>query len=137
MGGQTGLNTALALEANGALERHNVELIGATADAIDKAENRERFNKAMAKLGLEVCKGRTAHNIAEADEILEEIGGLPAIIRPSFTMGGTGGGVAYNIEEFHEIVALGLDASPTDEVLVELGLPAREIDSLRDAGTIA
>ncbi len=135
MGGQTGLNTALALEANGALERYNVELIGATADAIDKAENRERFNAAMEKLGLEVCRGRTAHNMAEAEEILEEIGGLPAIIRPSFTMGGTGGGIAYNMEEFAEIIVKGLDASPTNEVLVEesiLGWKEYEMEVVRD-----
>ncbi|GHF19090.1 carbamoyl-phosphate synthase (glutamine-hydrolyzing) [Kordiimonas sediminis] len=135
MGGQTGLNTALALAANGALERHNVELIGATADAIDKAENRERFNAAMAKLNLEVCKGRTARSIAEAEVVLEEIGGLPAIIRPSFTMGGTGGGVAYNKAEFLDIVTKGLDASPTNEVLVEesiLGWKEYEMEVVRD-----
>ena len=134
MGGQTGLNTALALEANGALKRHSVELIGATADAIDKAENRERFNIAMAKLGLDVCRGDTAHSVDEALTLLGDIG-LPAIIRPSFTMGGTGGGIAYNKEEFVEIVTRGLDASPTTEVLVEesiVGWKEYEMEVVRD-----
>ena len=142
MGGQTGLNTALALHESGDLERLGVELIGATADAIDKAENRKRFNAAVAKINaendlfeLEVCRGRTAHSMAEAEEILEEIGGLPAIIRPSFTMGGTGGGIAYNKEEFEDIVSKGLDASPTDEVLVEesiKGWKEYEMEVVRD-----
>jgi len=134
MGGQTGLNTALALEANGALERHGVQLIGANADAIDKAENRTRFNEAMGKIGLDVCKGKTAHNIEEALEVLEMVG-LPTIIRPSFTMGGTGGGIAYNKEEFLEIVTKGLDASPTNEVLVEesiVGWKEYEMEVVRD-----
>ncbi|WND01729.1 carbamoyl-phosphate synthase large subunit [Temperatibacter marinus] len=142
MGGQTGLNTALALDANGALERHDVELIGATADAIDKAENRERFNAAVAKINsetdlfdIEVCQGSTAHSLESAEKILEDIGGLPAIIRPSFTMGGTGGGIAYNKEEFEEIVTKGLDASPTNEVLVEesiKGWKEYEMEVVRD-----
>jgi carbamoyl-phosphate synthase large subunit len=135
MGGQTALNTALALAQSGFLEKHGVELIGADADAIDKAENRSRFNVAMAKIGLETCRGRTASTVDEALAILDEITGLPAIIRPSFTMGGTGGGVAYNKEEFVEIVTRGLDASPTDEVLVEesiLGWKEYEMEVVRD-----
>jgi len=135
MGGQTGLNTALALAQNGTLEKYGVQMIGATEDAIDKAEDRSRFNKAMEKIGLEVCRGKTAHSLDEALEVMEEITGLPAIIRPSFTMGGTGGGIAYNKEEFIEIVTKGLDASPTDEVLVEesiLGWKEYEMEVVRD-----
>ncbi|WP_417460454.1 carbamoyl-phosphate synthase large subunit [Kordiimonas sp.] len=134
MGGQTGLNTALALSQDGTLKKYGVQLIGASEDAIDKAEDRSRFNTAMAKIGLETCRGKTAHTIDEALEILEWIG-LPAIIRPSFTMGGTGGGVAYNKEEFLAIVASGLDASPTTEVLVEesiLGWKEYEMEVVRD-----
>jgi len=135
MGGQTALNTALALAQSGFLDKHGVELIGADADAIDKAENRSRFNDAMAKIGLETCRGRTASTVDEALKVVDEITGLPAIIRPSFTMGGTGGGVAYNKEEFVEIVTRGLDASPTDEVLVEesiLGWKEYEMEVVRD-----
>jgi len=135
MGGQTGLNTALALSRDGTLEKYGVQLIGATEDAIDKAEDRRRFNAAMEKIGLEVCKGRTAHSYEEALEVMEEITGLPAIIRPSFTMGGTGGGIAYNKEEFEQIVRAGLDASPTNEVLVEesiLGWKEYEMEVVRD-----
>ena len=135
MGGQTALNTALALAQSGFLDKQGVQLIGADADAIDKAENRSRFNDAMAKIGLETCRGRTANSVDEALKVLDEITGLPAIIRPSFTMGGTGGGVAYNKEEFVEIVTKGLDASPTDEVLVEesiLGWKEYEMEVVRD-----
>lgn len=110
MGGQTALNTALALYDNGTLERLGIEMIGATADAIDKAENRERFRTAMEKIGLENARSFVCHTRAEANEALKEIG-LPVIIRPSFTLGGTGGGVAYNKEEFEQIVASGLAAS--------------------------
>lgn len=135
MGGQTGLNTALALSSNGTLEKFGVQLIGATEDAIDKAEDRSRFNKAMEKIGLEVCRGQTAQSMDEALKVMDEITGLPAIIRPSFTMGGTGGGIAYNKEEFVEIVTKGLDASPTNEVLVEesiLGWKEYEMEVVRD-----
>ena len=118
MGGQTALNCALSLRKMGALEKHDVEMIGATAEAIDKAEDRELFREAMTKIGLETPRSRLAHNLTEALVAFEEIG-LPAIIRPSFTMGGTGGGIAYNREEFLEIVERGVDASPTDEVLIE------------------
>jgi carbamoyl-phosphate synthase large subunit len=134
MGGQTGLNTALALSANGALKRHGVQLIGADEDAIDKAEDRSRFNAAMERIGLETCRGKTANTVDEALEILDWLG-LPVIIRPSFTMGGTGGGIAYNKEEFVEIVTKGLDASPTTEVLVEesiLGWKEYEMEVVRD-----
>lgn len=134
MGGQTALNTALALYENGTLERLGIEMIGATADAIDKAENRERFREAMTKIGLENARSFVCHTRAEADEALKEIG-LPVIIRPSFTLGGTGGGVAYNKEEFEKIVASGLAASPTSEVLVEeslLGWKEYEMEVVRD-----
>lgn len=134
MGGQTGLNTALALSANGTLERYDVQLIGADEDAIDKAEDRSRFNEAMEKIGLDTCRGKTANTLDEALEILDWLG-LPVIIRPSFTMGGTGGGIAYNKEEFVEIVTKGLDASPTNEVLVEesiLGWKEYEMEVVRD-----
>lgn len=134
MGGQTALNTALALYENGTLERLGIEMIGATADAIDKAENRERFREAMTKIGLENAKSHVCHTRAEANVALEDIG-FPVIIRPSFTLGGTGGGVAYNKEEFDQIVASGLAASPTSEVLVEeslLGWKEYEMEVVRD-----
>lgn len=99
MGGQTALNCALDLEKHGVLEKYNVEMIGATADAIDKAENRERFDAAMKNIGLECPVAEIAHSMEEAKDINTRIG-FPCIIRPSFTMGGTGGGVAYNMEEF-------------------------------------
>jgi len=134
MGGQTALNTALALYENGTLDRLGIEMIGATADAIDKAENRERFRAAMEKIGLENARSFVCHTRAEANEALKDIG-LPVIIRPSFTLGGTGGGVAYNKEEFEQIVASGLAASPTSEVLVEeslLGWKEYEMEVVRD-----
>jgi carbamoyl-phosphate synthase large subunit len=134
MGGQTALNTALALEAMGVLEKHGVEMIGAKADSIDKAEDRERFREAMAAIGLETPRSRMAHGMAEALDALESIG-LPAIIRPSFTLGGTGGGIAYNKSEFIDIIERGLDASPTSQVLVEesvLGWKEYEMEVVRD-----
>jgi len=134
MGGQTGLNTALSLARDGVLEKFGVTMIGANRDAIDKAEDRDLFRTAMARIGLECPKSAVAHDLDEAREILEEVG-LPAIIRPSFTLGGTGGGIAYNRDEFDEIVARGLDASPTDEVLVEesvLGWKEYELEVVRD-----
>jgi len=121
MGGQTGLNCALTLNKLGILKKHNVKLIGATAEAIDKAEDREKFRKAMDSIGLESARSGIAHNYEQALEVLETTG-LPSIIRPSFTLGGTGGGVAYNREEFEQIVKGGLDASPTNEVLIEESL---------------
>jgi len=134
MGGQTGLNTALTLARDGVLEKFGVTLIGASRDAIDKAEDRERFREAMARIGLECPKGRLAHTPAGALDALEEIG-LPAIIRPSFTLGGTGGGIAYDRESFEDIVAGGLDASPTNEILIEesvLGWKEYEMEVVRD-----
>src|SRR5690554_37280 len=134
MGGQTALNWALSLRKMGVLEKFGVEMIGATAEAIDKAEDRELFRDAMKKIGLETPRSMLAHNSIEALQALEVIG-LPAIIRPSFTMGGTGGGIAYNRQEFIDIVEGGIDASPTNEVLVEesvLGWKEYEMEVVRD-----
>ncbi|MGC1271251.1 MAG: carbamoyl-phosphate synthase large subunit, partial [Croceibacterium sp.] len=134
MGGQTALNCALALDADGTLAKYGVEMIGANADVIDKAENRMRFRDAMTKIGLESARSGTAHTVDEAFAILERTG-LPSIIRPSFTMGGTGGGIAYNKAEFEAIVRGGLDASPTTEVLIEeslLGWKEYEMEVVRD-----
>jgi carbamoyl-phosphate synthase large subunit len=162
MGGQTALNTALSLRKRGVLEKYDIELIGATADAIDKAEDRELFRRAMMKIGLDVPRGVTLKGylrhkkddhgnfqydgqnnpimelspeaFAHALQALDEVG-LPAVIRPSFTLGGTGGGIAYNREEFFDIVEQGLDASPTNEVLIEesvLGWKEYEMEVVRD-----
>jgi carbamoyl-phosphate synthase large subunit len=134
MGGQTALNTALSLRKLGVLDKFDVEMIGATADAIDKAEDRERFREAMREIGLETPRSELAHSLGDALKALDVIG-LPAIIRPSFTMGGTGGGIAYNREEFLDIVERGLDASPTTEVLIEesvLGWKEFEMEVVRD-----
>ncbi|MCC6925881.1 carbamoyl-phosphate synthase large subunit [Novosphingobium sp.] len=134
MGGQTALNTALALFNDGTLEKYGVKMIGADADAIDKAEDRLRFRDAMDKIGLESARSGVAHTVDEAFAVLETTG-LPAIIRPSFTLGGTGGGVAYNKAEFELIVRSGLDASPTTEVLIEeslLGWKEYEMEVVRD-----
>ncbi|HWD48357.1 MAG TPA: carbamoyl-phosphate synthase large subunit [Rhizomicrobium sp.] len=162
MGGQTALNTALSLRKRGVLEKYDIELIGASADAIDKAEDRALFRQAMMKIGLEVPRGQTLKGylrhkkddhgnflydgqnnpimelspeaFAHAMQALDEVG-LPAVIRPSFTLGGTGGGIAYNREEFFEIVEGGLDASPTNEVLIEesvLGWKEFEMEVVRD-----
>ncbi len=135
MGGQTALNTALALDASGVLTRYGVELIGAKADVIDRAEDRLKFRDAMAEIGIESPRSMIAHTMADAREALAMVG-LPAVIRPSFTLGGTGGGIAYNREEFEAIVTGGLDASPTTEVLVEesvLGWKEYEMEVVRDA----
>jgi carbamoyl-phosphate synthase large subunit len=134
MGGQTALNCALSLRKMGVLDRHGVEMIGATAEAIDKAEDRELFREAMKRIGLETPRSELAHSLIDALRGLESIG-LPAIIRPSFTLGGTGGGIAYNREEFLEIVERGIDASPTSEVLIEesvLGWKEFEMEVVRD-----
>ena len=134
MGGQTALNTALALESMGVLKKYGVEMIGAKADVIDKAEDRQKFRNAMDSIGLESPKSKAAHDMDEALEGLEFVG-LPAIIRPSFTLAGTGGGIAYNVEEFREIVERGLDLSPTTEVLIEesvLGWKEYEMEVVRD-----
>ena len=135
MGGQTALNTAMALFKSGTLEKYHVELIGAKADVIDRAEDRLKFRDAMAEIGIESPASRIAHTMAEARAALAEIG-LPAVIRPSFTLGGTGGGIAYNREEFEHFVQSGLDASPTTEVLVEqsvLGWKEYEMEVVRDS----
>ena len=134
MGGQTALNTAMALHASGALARHGCELIGARADVIDRAEDRLKFRDAMASIGIESPRSAIARTMADAREAMALIG-LPAVIRPSFTLGGTGGGIAYNREEFEAIVASGLDASPTTEVLIEesvLGWKEYEMEVVRD-----
>src|SRR6202007_1901076 len=134
MGGQTALNTALALFNDGTLEKYGVKMIGADADAIDKAEDRQRFREAMDRIGLESARSGVAHTVDEAFAVLERTG-LPSIIRPSFTLGGTGGGVAYNKAEFEKIVRSGLDASPTTEVLIEeslLGWKEYEMEVVRD-----
>ena len=134
MGGQTALNCALDLDHNGVLEKFGVEMIGATEDAIDKAEDRSRFDKAMKAIGLECPRSAIAHNMEEANAALEELG-FPCIIRPSFTMGGSGGGVAYNREEFEEICQRGLDLSPTNELLIDeslLGWKEYEMEVVRD-----
>jgi carbamoyl-phosphate synthase large subunit len=134
MGGQTALNTALSLRKMGVLDRFNVTMIGATADAIDKAEDRELFREAMKKIGLETPRSHQIKTLAEALTALDDIG-LPAIIRPSFTLGGTGGGIAYNKDEFIAIVERGIDASPTNEVLIEesvLGWKEFEMEVVRD-----
>ena len=135
MGGQTALNTAMSLAKSGVLERLGVELIGAKADVIDRAEDRLKFRDAMAEIGIAGPKSAIAHNREEAAAALEFVG-LPAVIRPSFTLGGTGGGIAYNRAEFFEIVLSGIDASPTDEVLVEesvLGWKEYEMEVVRDS----
>jgi len=118
MGGQTALNCALSLRKMGTLEKFNVKMIGATADAIDKAEDRELFRNAMTKIGLPTPRSHQVKTLSQALTALDDIG-LPAIIRPSFTLGGTGGGIAYNKAEFIDIVEGGIDASPTSEVLIE------------------
>jgi carbamoyl-phosphate synthase large subunit len=134
MGGQTALNTALALFNDGTLEKYGVQMIGADAEAIDKAEDRQKFREAMDRIGLESARSGIAHSVDEAFAVLERTG-LPSIIRPSFTMGGSGGGIAYNREEFEAIVRSGLDASPTTEVLIEeslLGWKEYEMEVVRD-----
>ncbi|MGE6690157.1 carbamoyl-phosphate synthase large subunit [Stutzerimonas stutzeri] len=134
MGGQTALNCALDLEKHGVLEKFGVEMIGANADTIDKAEDRSRFDKAMKNIGLACPVSGIAHNMDEAYGVLEKVG-FPCIIRPSFTMGGTGGGIAYNREEFEEICARGLDLSPTSELLIDeslIGWKEYEMEVVRD-----
>ncbi|PHS24437.1 MAG: carbamoyl phosphate synthase large subunit [Robiginitomaculum sp.] len=134
MGGQTALNTALSLNKDGTLKKYGVKLIGAQADVIDKAEDREKFRAAMHTIGLATPRSHLAHNMDEAMAGFEAIG-LPAIIRPSFTLGGTGGGIAYNIQEYRQIVSSGIEASPTNEVLIEesvLGWKEYEMEVVRD-----
>ena len=135
MGGQTALNTAMQLDADGTLAKYNVELIGARADVIDRAEDRLKFRDAMSEIGIDSPRSFIAHSLEEARTALAQIG-LPAVIRPSFTLGGTGGGIAYNREEFEAIAASGLAASPTTEVLIEesvLGWKEYEMEVVRDS----
>lgn len=134
MGGQTALNCALDLDKHGVLEKYGVEMIGATKEAINMAEDRELFNKAMDRLGFEVAKSKTAHSMEEAFAAQAEVG-YPTVVRPSFTMGGSGGGIAYNKEEFVDICERGLYLSPTDELLIEesvLGWKEYEMEVVRD-----
>lgn len=134
MGGQTALNCALDLAKQGVLEKYSVEMIGATKEAIDKAEDREKFKKAMTRIGLQSARSAIAHSMEEALQVQAAIG-FPAIIRPSFTMGGSGGGIAYNRDEFVEICERGLEASPTRELLIEeslLGWKEFEMEVVRD-----
>ncbi|MES2606709.1 MAG: carbamoyl phosphate synthase large subunit, partial [Pseudomonadota bacterium] len=134
MGGQTALNCALALDREGILEKYNVELIGAKKDAIDKAEDRMLFDKCMVEIGLATPHHELAHTIDEAFAVQKKLG-FPCIIRPSFTLGGSGGGIAYNMEEFEEICRRGLDLSPTNELLIDeslIGWKEYELEVVRD-----
>src|SRR5690348_7105807 len=135
LGGQTALNAAMELNRNGALARHGVKLIGANAQAIAKGEDRQLFKEAMLRIGLEVPRSGIARSLGDIDRIVGEIGTFPLIIRPAFTLGGTGGGIAYNREELDVIVARGLDLSPVHEVLIEesvLGWKEYELEVMRD-----
>ena len=135
MGGQTALNIAVALAKNGVLDKYNVELIGAKLPAIEKAEDRKLFNEAMEKIGVAVCPSGTASTLDEAKAIALQIGTYPLIIRPAFTMGGTGGGIAYNQEEFEEMAQVGIDASPVSQILIDqslLGWKEYELEVMRD-----
>src|SRR4029077_3647882 len=135
LGGQTALNIAMALHRRGTLEKYGIEMIGANAGAIERGEDRQVFKDLMLKIGLDVPVSGTAHSLAEAREIAERIGKFPLIIRPAYTLGGTGGGIAYNREEFDEIAKRGLELSPVAEVLVEeslLGWKEFEMEVMRD-----
>ena len=135
MGGQTALNVAVSLAKNGTLDKYNVELIGAKLPAIEMAEDRLLFKEAMAKIGVPVCPSGIVNNMDEAKTVAAEIGSYPLIIRPAFTMGGTGGGIAYNQEEYEQIAQSGLDASPMSQILVEqslLGWKEYELEVMRD-----
>lgn len=134
MGGQTALNAAMALHRQGILTKYDVELIGAKPDAIKRAEDREEFLETMKSINLEMARGGFVHNVEQAMELVDMVG-FPAIIRPSFTLGGTGGGIAYNLEEFRDTVQKGLDASPVTQVLVEesvIGWKEYELEVMRD-----
>ncbi|MEF8792248.1 carbamoyl-phosphate synthase large subunit [Thiohalorhabdus sp.] len=134
MGGQTGLNCALDLDRYGVLAEYGVDLIGASKEAIDKAEDRDSFKQAMEKIGLGLPRSAFAHSVEEAQEVMEYVG-FPTIIRPCFTLGGSGGGIAYNREEFEEMVGIGLEASPTNEILLEesiIGWKEYEMEVVRD-----
>ena len=134
MGGQTALNCALDLDREGVLEKFGVEMIGAKREAIDKAEDRDKFRTAMIRIGLDMPRSAVAHSLEEAFQVQAQVG-YPTIIRPSFTMGGSGGGIAYNRDEFVEICERGLDLSPTNELLIEesiLGWKEYEMEVVRD-----
>src|ERR1017187_884036 len=135
LGGQTGLNTAMALWRNGVLQKHGVEMIGAKAEAIEKGEDRLKFKQAMQKIGLDLPLSGVAHTVDEAREVARTIGRFPVIIRPAYTLGGTGGGIAYNREEFDGMVEGGIEASPVSEILVEeslIGWKEYETEVMRD-----
>ncbi|MDF5736894.1 MULTISPECIES: carbamoyl-phosphate synthase large subunit [unclassified Nostoc] len=135
MGGQTALNLAVALAKNGVLEKYGVELIGAKLPAIEKAEDRKLFGQAMARIGIAVCPSDTAESLEEAKAVARQIGTYPLIIRPAFTMGGSGGGIAYNQEEFEEMAQVGIDASPVSQILIDqslLGWKEYELEVMRD-----
>ncbi len=134
LGGQTGLNLAMELAKHGVLEAHGVEMVGARADVIAKAEEREQFQQAMANIGLEVCRGQIVHTLDAARGLIDDIG-LPCVVRPSFTMGGSGSAIAYNRDEFNILVQRGLDQSPVTEVLIEesiIGWKEYEMEVMRD-----
>ena len=134
LGGQTALNLAMDLSANGVFEKYGVEMIGADADVIDKAENRDRFQQAMHACGLDICFGETVNTVEDARVVQEKVG-MPCLIRPSFTMGGSGSAIAYNKNEFDQLVRRGLDQSPTNEVLIEesiIGWKEYEMEVVRD-----
>ena len=134
MGGQTALNCALDLDREGVLEKYGIEMIGAKKEAIDMAEDREKFRVAMEEIGLDSARSGVAHSMEEARQVQKGLG-FPTVCRPSFTMGGSGGGIAYNMDEFEEIIARGLDMSPTTEVLLEeslLGWKEYEMEVVRD-----
>ncbi len=134
LGGQTGLNLAMELDKHGVLEKYGVEMIGARAEVIAKAEEREKFQKAMANIGLEVCNGRIVHSLDEARHVIDHVG-LPCVVRPSFTLGGSGSAIAYNRDEFDVLVQRGLDQSPVTEVLIEesvIGWKEYEMEVMRD-----
>jgi carbamoyl-phosphate synthase large subunit len=134
LGGQTGLNTAMDLFKHGVLKKYGVEMIGARADVIEKAEDRQKFKDAMVKIGVDVPKSIVVRNLVEAMDAVEEVG-LPCVLRPSFTMGGTGGGIAYNREEYIDLITKGIDLSPVNEVLVEesvIGWKEFELEVMRD-----
>jgi len=135
LGGQTGLNLAMDLDRHGVLAKYGVEMIGATAEVIAKAEQRDRFKAAMERIGLECCRGETIHTLDEARQVVQQIG-LPCVVRPSFTLGGTGSSVAYNRETFDRLVLRGLEDSPIHQVLLEesvLGWKEYEMEVMRDA----
>ena len=135
LGGQTALNTAMALFRSGVLQKHAIEMIGANAQAIERGEDRQIFKEAMLRIGLDVPISGTAHNLEECRTIAEKIGRFPLIIRPAYTLGGTGGGIAYNREEFEEICKRGIDLSPVSEILIEeslIGWKEFEMEVMRD-----